>query len=53
MNNISRIVNDQHKTKLSFEADDPTSGQLAVVVRDELYGVAWRSRPLSATGPAP
>lgn len=39
---------DQHQTVLTFEADDPRNGQLAVVVRDQLHGVAWKIWPISA-----
>ena len=42
---------DQHATVLSFAADEATSGELVVVVRDAQYGVAWQRWPISAAGP--
>jgi len=36
---------------LHFDADDPTEGQLAVVIRDATGGVAWRVWPIRAQTP--
>ena len=39
---------DLHKAYLRVEKDDPTSGELAVVLRDARGGVAWQVWPISA-----
>ena len=39
---------DLHKAYLRVEKDDPTSGELAVVLRDAKGGVAWQVWPISA-----
>lgn len=39
---------DLHKAYLRVEKDDPTSGELAVVLRDPRGGVAWQVWPISA-----
>jgi hypothetical protein len=43
---------DLHKAYLRVEKKDPTSGELAVVLRDGQGGVTWEVWPISAT-PAP
>ena len=39
---------DLHKAYLRVEKDDPTTGELAVVLRDAKGGVAWQVWPISA-----
>ena len=39
---------DLHKAYLRVEKDDPTTGELAVVLRDGHGGVAWQVWPISA-----
>ena len=39
---------DLHKAYLRVEKDDPTSGELAVVLRDAQGGVVWQVWPISA-----
>jgi hypothetical protein len=43
---------DLHKAYLRVEKDDPTSGELAVVLRDDKGGVAWEVWPISADAAA-
>jgi hypothetical protein len=40
---------DLHKAYLRVEKDDPTSGELAVVLRDDKGGVVWQVWPISAS----
>jgi hypothetical protein len=40
---------DLHKAYLRVEKDDPTMGELAVVLRDAVGGVAWQVWPISAS----
>jgi hypothetical protein len=41
---------DEHAATLQVQPKDSTSGQLAVVVRDTLGGVAWQLWPITTTG---
>ena len=41
----------EHAVLLHVERDDPTSGQLAVVVRDGSGGVAWQTWSIAAPAP--
>lgn len=43
---------DLHQAYLRVEKDDPTTGELAVVLRDDHGGVAWQVWPISATAAA-
>lgn len=43
---------DLHKAYLRVEKDDPTTGELAVVLRDARGGVAWQVWPISASAQA-
>jgi hypothetical protein len=40
---------DLHKAYLRVEKDDPTTGELAVILRDDKGGVAWQVWPISAS----
>jgi hypothetical protein len=40
---------DLHKAYLRVEKDDPTSGELSVILRDDKGGVAWQVWPISAS----
>jgi hypothetical protein len=40
---------DLHKAYLRVEKDDPTMGELALVLRDAVGGVAWQVWPISAS----
>jgi hypothetical protein len=44
---------DLHKAYLRVEKADPQDGELAVVLRDAVGGVAWEVWPISATAAAP
>jgi hypothetical protein len=39
---------DLHSAYLTFEEEDMTTGQLAVILRDPLGGVAWRVWSITA-----
>lgn len=40
---------DLHKAYLRVEKDDPTTGELSVILRDDKGGVAWQVWPISAS----
>jgi hypothetical protein len=42
---------DEHAAFVHVQKDDPTSGELAVVVRDDQGGVAWRTWPIASAAP--
>ncbi len=54
LSSVGTVFQDDVATSfLRVLPEDPRSGELAVVVRDEHGGVAWRVAPLEAVPPAP